>query len=327
MLLPADYAASYANLATWVWDPDANEWGVRAAPIVNYLQNEKGQQSVRAQAAYAQLTRKLPAATGIPDVNTRKTFNFNEYDYINHSIKRCFLGKACPWEIQETLQLASEVGLVTGANVGDYCRTSLGVDCGGFVANYWGEACPHMTAVSPLGWDGILVRFFWTNGVFSDAIARRRVDGESVRPGDAAIFFKDIVNNNPDQKKERDSHGQLIEGTGSEAFHIGVVNAVGYSGGFTKLQIAQSAGGAVTSLGGNGVGVEDKTIVGSGKSGKKHDGWVYCQTGSNEWIYFVAPPIGWARNRRIISGRCERASDGQAPGRLPSALTAGPGCV
>ena len=102
----------------------------------------------------------LPGATGMPHINQVKTFNFNDYDYINNSIDRCFIGKACPWEIQETLQLASEVGAVTETNLLEFCRSSLGVDCGGFVANYWGEACPHMVKVNPLGWNGILPRGF-----------------------------------------------------------------------------------------------------------------------------------------------------------------------
>ncbi|WP_323047348.1 hypothetical protein [Paraburkholderia sp.] len=144
--------------------------------------------------------------------------------------ERCFIGKACPWEIQETLQLASEVGALTETNLLEYCRNSLGVDCGGFLANYWGESCPHMIDVAPTGSNGILPRGFWSNDkLWPDVMSRRRQNAENVSPGDAAIFFKDVKDNNPDIAKQR-AGGKLIEGTGSEAFHIGVVNNAGFSG-------------------------------------------------------------------------------------------------
>ena len=63
---------------------------------------------------------------------------------------------------------------------------------------------------------------------------------DSVQPGDAAIHFKDILGNDPDKAKNRDANNNLIDGTGSEAFHIGLVNEVGFSGNkFTRLEIAR----------------------------------------------------------------------------------------
>jgi hypothetical protein len=281
MTTPAEYARSYAQMFSWFWNGD--DWVPRRTPIVNYLQHNGSRQDRRAADAQRALRALLPGATGIAHVNQLGTFNFNDYDYINHSIDRCFIGKACPWEIQETLQLASEIGAVSEANLLEYCNSSLGVDCGGFVANYWGEGCPHMTDVSPAGWSGILPRSFWS------ATGRRRRNASEVQPGDAAIFFKDVKDNNPDIAKQRDSGGNLIAGTGSEAFHIGVVNTVGFGGdNFTSLQFAESSG-APSSFGGSGVGVRTANIVSSGKSGN----WVYCKTGGNEWTYFVEPPRGW----------------------------------
>jgi hypothetical protein len=273
---------------TWFWN--GADWVARQAPIVNYLQHNQSEQDKRAAIAERALRNLLPAATGIPHVNHLKTFNFNEYDYINNSITRSYIGKACPWEIQETLQLASEVGAVAEANLTDYCRTALGVDCGGFVANYWGESCPHMTQVAPAGWNGILPRSFWSNTqLWPDVMSRRRQMAGHVKPGDAAIFFKDVKNNNPDIAKQRDSNGKLIAGTGSEAFHIGLVSQVGSDGGgFTSLEIAESSG-AKSIYGGSGVNVRSAHIAGSGMSGK----WVYCEVGNDERIYFVAPPWGW----------------------------------
>jgi hypothetical protein len=288
MATPADFARVYAQMFTWFWD--GSDWVPRRAPIVNYLQHNDSTQDRRAAASQRALRALLPTATGIPHVNQVKTFKFNDYDYINNSIDRCFIGKACPWEIQETLQLASEIGAVTATNLLEYCRTSLGVDCGGFVANYWGEACPHMVDVAPPGWNGILPRSFWAdNKLWPDVMARRRQKASHVKSGDAAIFFKDVKDNNPDIAKHRDSNGKLIEGTGSEAFHIGVVNSAGYAGdNFTSLEIAESSG-SPSIYGGSGVNVRAATVVSSGMSGK----WVYCQAGKNERIYFVEPPAGW----------------------------------
>ncbi len=288
MTTPANFARVYAQMFTWLWD--GNDWVPRRAPIVNYLQHNDSKQDRRAGEAQRALRALLPGATGMPHVNQVKTFNFNDYDYINNSIDRCFIGKACPWELQETLQLASEVGSVTETNLLEYCRSSLGVDCGGFVANYWGEACPHMVKVDPAGWNGILPRGFWSNTqLWPDVMSRRRQKVSDVKPGDAAIFFKDVKDNNPDIPKQKDSKGKFIEGTGSEAFHIGLVNSAGYAGDdFTSLEIAESAG-SPSIYGGSGVNVRTANVVSTGKSGK----WVYCQSGTNERIYFVGPPSGW----------------------------------
>jgi hypothetical protein len=287
-MTPADYARSYAQMMTWFWD--GSSWLVKNAPIINYLQHNQSEQDKRAAAAQQALRRLLPGATGQANVNQVKTFNFHDYDYINNSISRCFIGKACPWEIQETLQLASEVGAIAEANLYEYCKTSLGVDCGGFVANYWGEACPHMNQVAPVGWNGILPRTFWSSTqLWPDIMSRRRQSASQITAGDAAIFFKDVKDNNPDIAKQRDGSGKLIAGTGSEAFHIGLVSQVGYGGeNITTLEIAESSG-AKSIYGGSGVNVRAANVVGSGKSGK----WVYAQVGEAERIYFVAPPWGW----------------------------------
>ncbi|MEA3087168.1 MAG: hypothetical protein QOC89_4865 [Paraburkholderia sp.] len=87
-----------------------------------------------------------------------------------------------------------------------------------------------MIDVAPTGSNGILPRGFWSNDkLWPDVMSRRRQNAENVSPGDAAIFFKDVKDNNPDIAKQR-AGGKLIEGTGSEAFHIGVVNNAGFSG-------------------------------------------------------------------------------------------------
>jgi hypothetical protein len=288
MITPEDFTRVYAKMFTRFWN--GSDWVARQAPIVNYLQHNDSQQAKNATAAERAFRNLLPGATGIPNVNHANSFNYNDYDYINNSITRCFIGKASPWEIQETLQLASAVGAVTESELMGYCRTKLGVDCGGFVANYWGEACPHMVRVAPPGWNGILPRGFWSNTqLFPDVISRRRQEVSHVHPGDAAIFFEGVKDSNPDIAAIPDGHGGYKSGSGSKAFHIGLVNSVNYvDDQFTSLEIAESSGSPST-YGGTGVNVRPSKIMSTGKSGR----WVHCRSSEDEWIYFVGPPDGW----------------------------------
>jgi hypothetical protein len=230
---------------------------------------------------------KLVAKSKNPSIQFARTFKFEGEDYINQSITRSFIGKACPWELQETIQLGSLIGAINTNNVRQYCLDNLGVDCGGFVANYWGEGVPHMAEPTIKGATGISPRNFWANSeIWSDAVRRRRVAATAIQPGDAAVFFKDIKDNNPDLAKQRDKSNKLIQGTGSEAFHIGLVNRISASANsITMLEIAESSGSHASS-GGNGVNVRTAGVTGVGKSGP----YVYAEVGKNERIYFVAPP-------------------------------------
>jgi hypothetical protein len=287
MLSPAVYVQAYANLWSWLFVND--DWSYTSTPIINYLQNGLGAQSSNATLAHKIFMSKLAVAAKNPSIALVKTFNFEGYDYINQSITRTFIGKACPWEIQETIQLGSLIGVINTVNAYKYCTANIGVDCGGFVANYWGEGVPHMAAPTPFGSFGISPRSFWSDSqTWPDVLQRRRTAPTAIQPGDAAVFFKDIKNNNPDIAKQRGKDGKLIAGTGSEAFHIGVVNSLGASSSaITMLEIAESSG-ASSIYGGNGVNVRTARVIGTGKSGS----YVYAEVGQNERIYFVAPIPG-----------------------------------
>lgn len=287
MLSPALYVKAYADL--WSWMVVDGDWVYTSTPIVNYLQNGLGSRSASAKLAYKTFMSKLATVTKIPGVAVAKTFNYQDYDYINASIARTFIGKACPWEIQETIQLGSLIGAVGSDDAYTYCNDSIGTDCGGFVANYWGIGVPHMDNPNPFGATGISPRSFWADSkTWPDVLRRRRTAASAIEPGDAAIFFKDIKDNNPDIAKQRNAEGKLIAGTGSEAFHIGVVNRVSAAGNtISMLEVAESSGGR-SIYGGDGVNVRAVGVSGSGKSGQ----YVYAETGSNERIYFVAPPAG-----------------------------------
>jgi len=288
MYLPADYAVDYADL--WSWLSDDGDWSFVGTPVLSYLQSGQGAISTNARSMHQALLHRL-AQKGKPSFVTAKAFNFNDFDYINLSITRTFIGKACPWEIQETMQLASQLGLVSPQSAYTFCKSRLGVDCGGFVANYWGIGVPHLKRLDPPGAWGIAPRSFWSDRQFwPDVMARRRASAAQVQAGDAAVFFKDIVDDNPDRAKQRDGRGNWIPGTGSEAFHIGVVQDVGSAGGsFTKLVLAESSG-ARSIFGGNGVNVHSIAVRRSGMSMGK---WVYAELASGDRIHFVAPPAGW----------------------------------
>jgi hypothetical protein len=278
MLIPKAYADAYANLQSRMI-VDGN-WLVVNTPIVKYLQNS-GKQAPNAQNELGKFRAKLKAKDA--SFVHAKTFNFQDYDYINQSITRTFIGKATPWEIQETIQLGSLTGVVNSKNVGVYCDKWIGVDCGGFVAAYWGIGVPHMVNPNPAGATGFSPRSFW-----NEDKTRRRTSVTAIDAGDAAIFFKDVKDNNPDIQKQRDSNKNLISGTGSEAFHIGLVNSIDTSGGtITRLEIAESSG-ASSMYGGNGVNVHEVKVTAAGTSGA----YVYAQLSNNDRIYFVAPPAG-----------------------------------
>jgi hypothetical protein len=291
MITPKEYVEAYVNLKSPLYKND--NWNLMNTPIVKYLQNGKKPQSDNAQAAKQKLLTHLGKffKHGQPPQKFKlKGYQHpgltdENYDYLLNSITRTFLGKACPWEIQETIQLASLFGLVDES----YCEKNLGVDCGGFVANYWGEACPHMTDPMPLGWDGISPRNFWEDGsIWSDAKKRRRKEAKDISIGDAAIFFTWIDDKNVDTRAKSDGQGGHIKGTGSKAFHIGLVNDIGVAGdNITKLEIAESSGES-SRYGGNGVNVRFSKVLATGKS----QSFVYLKAGEDERIYFVAPPRG-----------------------------------
>src|SRR5260370_8736131 len=101
---------------------------------------------------------------------------------------------------------------------------------------------------------GISPRSFWADsGTWPDVIRRRRTDFAAIKPGDAAIFFSGVKDNNPDIQAKKGADGEWIAGSGSKAFHIGLVNAIGASSSsITSLEIAESSG-APSIYGGNGV--------------------------------------------------------------------------
>jgi hypothetical protein len=266
---PSEYVSTYLNLPA----PFGGSQVVKAS-LRNYLQSGLGLQSVRAEAAKSRLFSALTARLGIRG-NYPPVFTFENTEIVTKSIMRVFMGKGAPGEIQATLWMASRCELVDRGSISSYCDGNLGIDCGGFVANYWGIGRPTPGDDHPVGWSGLKPRYIWhTNRAF------RRADPSEIRVGDGVVCFRGVRKDNPDQALTRHSYG-------SEAFHIGLVSSIapGSSDSSIRLRIAESSG-AMRSDGGNGVNVRDAGEV----ELKVARSLVYYENGDHtERSYFVGP--------------------------------------
>jgi hypothetical protein len=293
MTTPAEYVNTYVTLDFSIRVAGEGSRKVRGM-IRNYLQQGLGQRSINAQDARSKLFSAVAKRIGksaLPD-----EFEFEGYPFVRTNLERVYMGKGAPDEIQDAIWMASCVGLVSPGILPSYCDNNLGIDCGGFAACYWGLGKPSAGAPRPTGWGGFLPRTFWNT-----YRSNRRKHASQIKSGDAIIFFKDVKGDNPDDPKDRDATGKWIKDSGSEAYHIGIVDYVSLvdQKGVINLGIAESSGGQnpVTM----GSGVKTRSIT---KAETKIDrqGWVYHEgvgtqpDGSEQRsrLYFVGPPAGSA---------------------------------
>ncbi len=229
---PSDYVDNYLSFDVWL-DDTFTRVGVR-----NYLQSGLGAQSTSAGDAYrtlaAALAAQLKLRGALPGV-----FIVEGEQYVSRSLWRVYNGKGAPDEIQSALWLASLCRLVDFSTVNSYTDRCLGVDCGGFVANYWGMGHPTPTDQNPDGATGFKPRTIWE---MNRDLHRRQAS--SIQVGDAAVFFKDVRQDNPDLAAQQKAEGGYDTSSGSQAFHIGVVSdALCQPGaGAVTLEIAESSG-------------------------------------------------------------------------------------
>jgi hypothetical protein len=270
----SEYVRTYLQLQVWKNDVTTTPISVR-----NYLQSGLGTQSTRAASAYAQLIGALPKQAGLPPGRALPgTFQVRGDQYVTTSLWRVYNGKGTPTEIQEALWLALLCSLVDEKTLTPYVDNNLGIDCGGFVANYWGMGRPSVSAPSPTGATGFKPRTIW--GMFPKL---QRKNASEIEEDDAAVFFKDVKNDDPNIAAQPKAGGGYNSATGSQAFHIGVVSAVTAIAGTNQvdLDIAESSG-AKASSGGNGVNVRSLGKV----TATVAKGLVYCPDGNNR-IYFT----------------------------------------
>jgi hypothetical protein len=238
-----------------------------------------GDQSRRAGIAYSQLLSNLPRLAGLgPGKPLPAVFQVQGDQYVTTSLWRVYNGKGAPNEIQDALWLASLCGLVNEGTLGAYADQNLGIDCGGFVANYWGIGRPSAGIPNPTGSTGYKPRTIW--GMFPGL---RRKSASEIQVDDAAVFFKDVKNDDPNIAAKQTPAGAYDRSSGSQAFHIGLVSSVSLAPGTNQvnLEIAESSGAAASS-GGNGVNVRSLGQVPATVA----KGLVYCPDGANR-IYFV----------------------------------------
>ena len=266
-----DYVDKYLQLWCWVNDT------FTVAGVRNYLQSGKGAQSTRAAHEYSQLISALPKLAGLPKGKPLPdVFEVQGDKYVRTSLWRVYNGKGAPNEIQDALWLASLCGLVDETNLRAYADNNLGVDCGGFVANYWGMGRPSVTNPNPNGATGYLPRTIWG---LNPGLHRK--NPSEIRVDDAAVFFKDVKSDDPSIAAKKNSDGSYDTSSGSQAFHIGVVSSVSAAGNQVDLEIAESSG-ARASSGGNGVNARALGKV----TATVAKGLVYCPDGANR-IYFT----------------------------------------
>jgi hypothetical protein len=269
-MTPSDYVSTYLQLWCWVNDT------FTAAAVRKYLQKGKGDQSPRAQAAHSQLVSGLNSQLGLKSLPP--VFEIQGDTYTAASLERVYEGKGAPNEIQDAIWLVSLCGLVSGGTLAQYCDNNLGIDCGGFVANYWGMGRPTPANLAPTGADGFKPRYIWKM-----CPEMRRPDAGKIEVGDAAVFFQDVKFNDPDIEARPNSNGKGYDrSTGSQAFHIGLVASqpVPVGNGQLSIDIADSSGSAAPS-GGNGVKVKSRTVT-----AKVEKGLVYFPDGDNR-IYLT----------------------------------------
>ena len=276
---PATYADCYLNLYHYTRFDTAVRIGIR-----NYLQNGKGQQSVNALAMQGRLFAAISKHLGGKGPGIPETFDIFQYVYLRNNLTRVFMGKGAPDEIQDCLWLMDRLEIIDNMTVNWYCDTCLGIDCGGFVANYWGFGRPEAGNTKPVGWSGMLPRDFWEG----NAQNRRRYRSQ-VETGDAAIFFSTVKNDNPSLAATKKADGSYDTSTGSKAYHIGLVDdlvPIGSDGTQVWLGITQSSG-AMRSSGNNGVYSSVGTYL-----IKEANDLVYCvKEDGTDRIYFTGPKM------------------------------------
>jgi len=267
----AEYVSRYLRLQVWY-----DKQSTTTIQVKNYLQSGKGPQSANANIAYQKLLSALPKLVGKTPGNV---FEVEGEKYLLTSLWRVYNGKGAPSEIQDALYLALLCGLVDGKTVQTYADSKLGIDCGGFVANYWGMGCPSEADLNPTGATGFKPRWIWKK--FNKL---QRKAASEIAADDAAVFFQNVKNDDPNiEAQPNPAGGGYDSSTGSQAFHIGVVQSATAIAGTDQvdLTIAESSG-ARASSGGTGVNVRDLGKVKATVS----KGLVWCPDGQNR-IYFV----------------------------------------
>ncbi len=271
-----EYVQTYLHLQVW-----KDEMFTTILPVQNYLISGKNAKAAKAAVEYAKLISGVAKLAGQPGKPLPKVFEVQKEKYVTTSLWRVYNGKGAPNEIQDALWLALLCGLVKESTLFSYIDTNLGMDCGGFVANYFGIGRPSPTDPDAEGATGYSPRTIWGR----NPNQRRKAAGE-IQVDDAAIFFEDVRNDDPNIMAQKGSDGAYNRNTGSQASHIAVVTGINViaATGQVNLEIAESSGAKAAVSAGNGVNVRSL----NGVKATVAKGLVYVMSGDHR-VYFVGP--------------------------------------
>lgn len=130
-MTPQEYMNKYLRCPVWLADDSVKE--VR---IDRYLNHGESSNSDAAWRAYERLIQGLAKLT-----RTRAwapQYQKDGWVFETRLLRRAFVGKGSPVNIQDVYLAASYCGLVTVSSAQDYANRYLGTDCNGFVGNYFG---------------------------------------------------------------------------------------------------------------------------------------------------------------------------------------------
>ncbi|MGE5345678.1 MAG: hypothetical protein ACM3JH_06970 [Acidithiobacillales bacterium] len=130
-MTPEEYMNRYLHCPVWLSDDS-----VREVRIDQYLNHGESSNSDAAWRAYESLIQGLARLTRTRAFATR--YEKDGWTFETRLLRRAFVGKGSPSNIQDVYLAASFCGLVTMSNAQDYANRYLGTDCNGFVGNYFG---------------------------------------------------------------------------------------------------------------------------------------------------------------------------------------------
>jgi hypothetical protein len=189
-MAPEVYARRYLNLSALLED-----FSICEVKIDRYLNSgvlysdtpEKASpRAKRAQAAYFKLYRAIAEELGLKRKPVPLTFSIAQIALELLGVKRCFDGKGSPREIRHVLWLASRYGHLQWATAQTYCTDNLGLDCNGFVANYYGLIPDYLST--------------------SDFDKNSRHNFDEIQAGDVIVFYKTL----PKSPKPNCSHVAVV---------------------------------------------------------------------------------------------------------------------
>lgn len=261
------------------------------------IRNYNSGWSPERQTEYDLLVNKLAPKTGSSALPlTFYVRNDSRMDnsevFYRHSLRRAYLGKGSPEEIIDALRLATLCGLIKPgrAGAGDlatYVKTYIGLDCNGFVGNYFGLS----PEVKPRAWaqgmsvpadDSAKVKAGITKAIALTLAyfpLTARTSADTIAPGDVVITVR---NDAPVHSHE----------------HIALVASVSVTGDTATIGLAEWGGaGGIATHTGTAVGVK---LVSNAPATKQWRRYGLAWASGDAYRHIFAPPCpansaGWGR--------------------------------